>query len=158
MLAWQWTRFEALSGADVYDLLALRGVVFVLEQQCAYLDPDGLDRHAWHLLGRDRMGGGALIAYLRVVDAGQRHAVPSLGRVVVAPARRGAGLGHALVAEALRRIDAHWPGQANHISAQAHLQDFYAVHGYVAVGTGYLEDGISHVGMIRVGAARQNAV
>ena len=49
---WSWRRFAALSGDDVYDVLALRSEVFVVEQQCVFLDIDGDDRASWHLLGR----------------------------------------------------------------------------------------------------------
>jgi ElaA protein len=147
MLTWQWTRFAGLSGDDVYDMLALRSLIFVLEQDCVYLDADGLDRQSWHLLGRD--GHGALQAYLRVCDPGLKAAVPSVGRVVVHPSQRGTGLGHVLVAEALKRCDQAFPGQRNHISAQAHLQGFYGRHGYMAVGEIYLEDDIPHIAMER---------
>jgi ElaA protein len=150
MLNWRWTRFAGLSGDDVYDMLALRSTIFVVEQACVYLDPDGLDRSSWHLLGRDE--SGALLAYARVCDPGVKYAPPSVGRVVVDPSRRGTGLGHLLIAEVLRRCDSAWPGQPNRIGAQAHLQDFYGRHGYVAVGETYLEDGIVHIDMERPAA------
>ena len=53
------------------------------------------------------------------------------------------------MAEGLRRADAEWPGQANRISAQAHLQNFYARHGYQAEGEPYSEDDIPHIQMWR---------
>ena len=146
-LTWTWQRFGGLAADDVYDLLALRAAVFVVEQACAYLDPDGLDRQSWHLLGRD--GTGALRACLRVVDPGLKYAEPSMGRVVLDQALRGSGLADALVAEGLRRTAAAWPGQANRISAQAHLQRFYARHGYQPVGDVYSEDDIPHIQMLR---------
>ena len=146
-LTWTWQRFGGLAADDVYDLLALRAAVFVVEQACAYLDPDGLDRQSWHLLGRD--GTGALRACLRVVDPGLKYAEPSMGRVVLDQALRGSGLADALVAEGLRRTAAVWPGQANRISAQAHLQRFYARHGYQPVGDVYSEDDIPHIQMLR---------
>ena len=147
MLNWLWCRFRDLSAEDVYDMLALRSQVFVLEQKCVYLDSDGFDRHAWHLLGRD--AGGTLRAYLRVVDPGRKYESPSIGRVVTDPSQRGAGHGHALIAEGLRRAEATWPGRANRIGAQAHLQGFYGRHGYVPVGEVYIEDDIPHVDMER---------
>ena len=147
MLTWQWTRFAGLSGDDVYDMLALRSLIFVLEQDCVYLDPDGLDRQSWHLLGRG--GHSALLAYVRVCDPGVKYAAPSVGRVVVNPTQRGSGLGHVLITEALRRCDAVFPGQPNRIGAQAHLQGFYGRHGYVPVGDRYVEDGIDHIDMER---------
>src|ERR1700758_203186 len=103
MLTWQWTRFSGLSADDVYDMLALRSTIFVVAQHCVYLDPDGLARQSWHLLGRDAQG--ALLAYVRVCDPGIKYEPPSIGRVVVAPSQRGSGLGHVLIAEALRRCE-----------------------------------------------------
>ncbi|MET0383851.1 MAG: GNAT family N-acetyltransferase [Burkholderiaceae bacterium] len=147
MVAWRWSRFGGLGGDDVYDVLALRAAIFVTEQECAYLDPDGLDRCAWHLLGR--AGDGRLLAYARVVDPGKKYDVPSIGRVVVDRSRRGTGLGHALLAEALRRCGRIWPGAPNRIGAQVRLQAFYGRHGYVPVGDTYLEDGIPHIDMER---------
>jgi ElaA protein len=146
-LTWQWTRFAGLSVDDLYDALALRSLIFVVEQDCVYMDADGIDRHAWHLLGRDSRG--ELLAYCRLVDIGHKYDVPSMGRVVVHPSQRGTGLGHGLVAEALRRADATWPGARNYISAQAHLQAFYGSHGYVPMGETYLEDDIPHIAMER---------
>jgi ElaA protein len=145
-LHWQWCRFAELGTDGVYDMLALRCRVFILEQG-PFLDPDGLDRHSWHLLGRDV--DGQLRAYLRVVDPGHKYDEPSVGRVVLDAALRGSGLADALVAEGLRRTAQAWPGQGNRISAQAHLQRFYARHGYQPQGEPYSEDDIPHIAMWR---------
>jgi ElaA protein len=145
-LQWTWCRFPELRLDDLYDALALRCRVFILEQG-AYLDPDGLDRVSWHLLGRD--GQGALHAYLRVVDPGTKFPEPSMGRVITSPELRGTGAGRLLVAEGVRRIDETWPGQANRISAQLHLSKFYQAFGFQEVGESYEEDRIPHVQMLR---------
>ena len=145
-LAWTWQRFADLGVQGVYDMLALRAKVFILEQG-PFLDPDGVDRHSWHLSGRDAAGG--LRAYLRLVDPGLKYAEPSIGRVVLDKPLRGSGLADALVAEGLRRADTTWPGQGNRISAQAHLQGFYGRHGYQSVGAVYSEDNIPHIQMWR---------
>lgn len=144
---WQWSRFAQLTGDDVYDLLTLRSRVFIVEQNCVYLDPDGLDRQAWHLLARDDTG--ALQACLRVVDPGAKYAEPSIGRVITAPEVRGGGSGRRLMAEGLRRCAEVWPGQGIRINAQAHLQDFYGSLGFVSVGEPYSEDDIPHLEMFR---------
>jgi ElaA protein len=143
---WQWTRFEGLSLQALYELLALRQKVFVLEQG-PYLDADGLDQHSWHLLGRDE--SGELLLYLRVVDPGLKYDEPSIGRVVIDKTLRGTGLGRVMMGEAVRRCDEAWPGRANRISAQAHLARFYGEFGYVPVGEPYLEDNIPHQEMLR---------
>ena len=146
-LRWQWLRFGQLGVDDLYDALALRERVFVVEQRCAYQDADGLDRHAAHLLGRDE--AGTLQAVLRVVDPGRKYAEPSIGRVVTANEVRGLGLGRVLMAEGVQRCTAAWPGQGIRISAQAHLQGFYGSLGFHATGATYLEDDIPHVEMLR---------
>lgn len=146
-LRWQWSRFGDLPAAQLYEALALRQQVFVVEQQCVYLDVDGLDPFSWHLFGRD--AGGALQAYLRLVDPGRKHDEPSIGRVVTTATARGTGAGRALVAEGVAGHDRLWPGRANRIGAQAHLQAFYGSFGFEPVGEPYDEDGILHIDMLR---------
>ena len=145
-LSWGWQRLADLGVHGVYDMLALRAKIFILEQG-PYLDPDGIDPQCWHLLGRD--ASGALRAYLRLVDPGLKYPEPSIGRVVLDKALRGSGLADSLVAEGLRRADSTWPGLGNRISAQAHLQGFYGRHGYQSVGEVYSEDNIPHIQMWR---------
>ena len=142
---WTWARFDDLGVHALHDTLALRCQVFILEQG-PYQDPDGADKHSWHLLGYD--GAGALQASLRVVDPGVKYPEPSIGRVVTAKAVRGTGTGHALMQEGLARCWQVWPGLGVRISAQAHLQGFYGSFGFVAVSEEYLEDDIPHVEML----------
>ena len=142
---WSWQRFDDLGVHALYDILALRCRVFILEQG-AYLDPDGADLQAWHLQGRD--AAGVLQAYLRGVDPGVKHSEPSIGRVITAPELRRSGLGRELMREGLARCARQWPGQAVRISAQARLNDFYAGFGFVTQGEDYLEDGIPHRQML----------
>lgn len=160
-IAWQAARFEGLSLQALYDALQLRARVFILEQG-PYLDPDGLDQHSLHLLGRlaepwAGLPAGELVLYLRVVDPGLKYAEPSVGRVVSHAALRGTGLGRALVAEGLRCADLAWPEQANRISAQAHLQGFYGAFGYAPVGEPYAEDNIPHIEMLRPAAGAKES-
>jgi ElaA protein len=143
---WRWSRFEQLGVDDLYDALALRCRVFILEQG-PYLDPDGLDRGSGHLLGRD--DAGALTCYLRVVDPGLKYEEPAIGRVIVAPEVRGQGLGRALMHEGIARCQTVWPGRNIRISAQAHLAPLYASLGFEAVGEVYGEDNIPHLQMLR---------
>ena len=144
---WQWCRFHALGVDDLYDALALRSAVFSVEQACAYLDPDGVDRQSSHLLGRD--AAGVLQTYLRVVDPGVKYAEPSIGRVVTAPQARGTGLGRRIFGEGVARCTAAWPGRGIRISAQAHLDKFYGSFGFQGVGQAYQEDNILHLEMLR---------
>jgi len=148
-LHWTLVPFASLSAAELYQVLRLRSEVFVVEQACAYLDPDGMDlaSGAFHLSGRD--GTGELLAYCRLLPAGLAFELPSIGRVVIAPLARGHGLAHRLMEEALARCARLWPGSALMLGAQQHLSRFYAAHGFAEVSPMYLEDGIPHVEMRR---------
>lgn len=138
--------FEALSGADVYDVLALRQRIFVVEQACAYLDADGLDQGARHLLLRD---GGALVAYTRVLRPGVRFPTITIGRVVVAREQRGRELGRRVVRETIAAIEASDGAVPISLAAQAHLERFYGSLGFVTISSPYDEDGIPHLDMRR---------
>ena len=144
-LHWTWERFDHLGVHALHDALALRCRVFILEQG-PYQDPDGADKHSWHLLGYD--DAGALQACLRVVDPGVNYAEPAIGRVVTAPEARGNGTGRALMQEGIARCQEVWPGRGIRISAQAHLQRFYGSLGFAAVSDVYLEDDIPHIEML----------
>jgi ElaA protein len=133
----------------LYDALQLRCRVFILEQG-PYLDPDGLDASASHLLAR-AAAGGALVGYLRILDPATRFAEPSIGRVITAPEVRGQGLGWRLMRAGLAHCERLWPGRSIRISAQAHLRDFYGALGFESVGEPYDEDGIAHLEMLRGG-------
>jgi len=148
-LRWQWGRLPELAAAELYAAMAARQEVFVVEQRCAFLDADGLDAHAFHLLGwAHRNAAPVLAGYLRVVDPGGRFAEPSIGRVLTTAAYRGIGLGYRLMREGIARTRRAFPGQPIRIAAQRHLEGFYASLGFRTVGAPFLEDGIPHVEML----------
>lgn len=144
---WVCRPFGGLGVDALYALLQLRQQVFSVEQDCAYLDADGLDPQCWHLLGFDV--AGRLLACLRIVPPGLRYDESSIGRVATHLDARGTGLGLELVAKGVARCLQLHPTHAIRISAQAHLDGFYARLGFVAEGPIYLEDDIPHVAMRR---------
>jgi ElaA protein len=149
-IEWQWSRFGDLTTPDLYAVVRLRESVFIVEQNCPYPDADGRDPEAWHLLGWISRGGErSLVAYARVFEPGVRYAEASIGRIVSAPEVRGTGVGRALVAESLRRLEALAPAERIKIAAQRRLEDFYTTFGFAVVSAPYEEDGIMHVDMIR---------
>lgn len=144
---YRWSSFDELSAAQAYELLAFRQAVFIVEQNSAYQDLDGKDPSCWHLMVRE-WPGGPLAACARVRGAmGDDPAF--IGRFVVAPAHRGSGLGRRVVAEALRYMLRNHPGQDIRLSAQIHLEAFYASFGFVAEGEPYSDGGIPHLTMWR---------
>lgn len=148
-LSWSCRRFRELDSTQLYELLALRQEVFVVEQTCPYQDADGLDLHpdCLHLLGRD--ADGRLLAYARLLPPGTRFAEPSVGRVVTSPAARRQGLGQLLMGESIRAVEREFGPVAIRLSAQRYLEEFYTRLGFTQQGRPYEEDGIPHVEMLR---------
>jgi ElaA protein len=141
----QWHAFADLTPSDLYDALSLRQQVFIVEQACAFLDADGFDRDAIHGLGRD--AAGALVAVARILPAGVKHPIPSIGRLAVAAHARSFGHGRAMMANALAEAQRRYPQSPIHLDAQAYLARFYASFGFVQVGEPFDEDGIPHIAM-----------
>lgn len=142
---WSYLPWSALGVDALYEVLTLRARVFVVEQACAYLDLDGRDREASHLLGRRQ---GRLVAYLRTFGP-DTDGETTIGRVITAPEARGIGLGRPLMHEGLRRLDLQYGATTVRISAQAHLAPFYESLGFETDGVGYDEDGIPHLPLAR---------
>jgi len=128
--------------------MKLRQEVFVVEQNCPYVDADGKDRMSFHVMGYDESGD--LLAYVRICPPGVSYdKYVSIGRVVTHERVRGIGEGYQLMEASLRFCKELFPQVPNKISAQLHLTNFYEKLGYVTVGDDYLEDDIPHIAMIR---------
>ncbi len=150
MIEWQWSSFAALTGAQVYLMMARRQDVFMLEQRCLYPDADGLDQEAQHLLGwRVDDGQRRLVAYLRCLAPGAKYTEMSLGRVLTTGAARGGGIGRVLLEQGIAHAVRQHPGHRIRIGAQAQLEAFYASFGFVTISAPYDEDGILHIDMLR---------
>ena len=91
---WNSKNFDQLNPYELYDLLRLRSEVFVVEQNCVFLDMDNLDQYCIHLLGYD---GSKLMAYTRIVPPGLIYKEASIGRVVTSSSVRYTGAGKKLM-------------------------------------------------------------
>ncbi|MBV4461559.1 GNAT family N-acetyltransferase [Pseudomonas sp. COR58] len=147
-IEWVCKHHSDLGKEQLYAILKLRSEVFVVEQRCAYLDPDGqdLEGDTCHLMGWQ---GDELVAYLRLLDPQSQGGDVVIGRVLTAPSGRGKGLGHEMMEQALKQAEKHWPQVPVYLSAQAHLQGYYGRYGFIVAGEEYLEDDIPHIGMRR---------
>lgn len=166
-ITWDCREFAALSPADLYALLQLRQRVFVVEQNCPYLDADGFDPACVHLLGWSETpeptdplatepgeftppsdSAPSLVAYARLIPPGVKYPQSSIGRIATHPRWRGIGLGKELMAQAMDRSRAAgWRG-ALIIQAQIQLETFYEGFGFKRISEPYVEDGITHVDML----------
>ncbi|HEX7904234.1 MAG TPA: GNAT family N-acetyltransferase [Chitinophagaceae bacterium] len=144
-LRWDLKKFEELNVNELYAILRLRSEVFVVEQNCVFLDMDDKDQLSYHLLGwKDTL----LVAYTRLVPPGVAYNLPSIGRVVTSPAARRNGLGKLLMKKSIDETIRLFGHTSIKIGAQVYLKKFYASLGFEPAGDVYLEDGIEHIGMI----------
>jgi ElaA protein len=150
-LTWRFCTFAELSVQELDRIYTARQQVFLIEQNCVYLDADGRDSLSHHLAAWSAAHAQPL-AYARVVAPGVIYAEPSMGRVITSTAGRGQGLGRELVKRVIEHAHNIYPGQGLRISAQSQLEAFYGEFGFVIVGERYLEDGIPHTEMILKGS------
>lgn len=143
---WKIKTFETLSVNELYDILRLRSEIFVVEQNCVYLDLDGKDKKALHLFGEFE---GKIVAYSRLFKPGISFENASIGRVVVDANYRDKKWGHDLMREAISGIQSHFGESKITIGAQLYLKKFYESHGFVQTSVMYLEDDIPHIEMKR---------
>ncbi|TYP99838.1 ElaA protein [Tenacibaculum adriaticum] len=138
--------FEELTTLELYDLLQLRSDVFVVEQDCVFLDLDGKDQQAIHVLGKKN---DKIVAYTRLFQSGDYYKESSIGRVVVKQEERKYGYGHDLMDFSIQTIKKLYNTSLIKIGAQKYLKKFYESHGFIQIGDEYLEDGIIHIYMIK---------
>lgn len=143
-LQWNWCVLEEMGVIRLYDMLALREAIFVVEQHCIYQELDGLDRIAQHLLVLEE---DTVVACLRVLPPGEQEARARIGRVAVSPAWRRQGIAGVMVRMAVDRARQDFPTSGVFLDAQTYLQGFYESLGFRTCGEEFLEDGIPHIAM-----------
>lgn len=139
--------WDQLSRTELYDLLALRANVFLIEQKVDEEEMDGRDdepetRHYWIA---DARGCASYLRVLWNATPEHRDAHRVIGRVATRADRRGEGLALAL----LRRVIADYPGESLLLHSQEYVVGLYERVGFAAFGDVYDEAGIPHRSMYR---------
>jgi ElaA protein len=146
---WQCKAFNELSLSELYEILALRTEVFVVEQNCPFQEQDGeKDFKSLHLFGKTT--DNQIVAYSRLVPAGLAFAEASIGRVINSPKYRGKGIGRDLMKKSIEELYAHFGKIIIRIGAQYYLKAFYESFGFEIDGEIYLDDGIEHIEMVKM--------
>lgn len=141
-------KFDELTLMQLYDIMRLRQEVFIVEQDCPYLDADGKDPFSNHLLVTNEEG--ILVAYCRLIPEGISYEnFVSIGRVINSKEVRGKGIGKMLMQNAINTCVDLFGKKPIRIGAQAYLKSFYEDLGFIDDNTPYLEDGIPHLIMTK---------
>lgn len=142
---WNIKKFKELNVEEIYKILALRNEVFIVEQECPYLDCDDKDLNSYHLFSEEN---GEVVAYLRILEKGVSYDEISIGRVAVKKTYRGKGISREMMLKAIEFVENNLNESTIKIQAQAYLLNFYSSLGFKAVSEEYLEDNIPHIDML----------
>jgi ElaA protein len=146
-LRWVTKTFAELTVDELYAILRLRSEVFVVEQNCIFLDLDNNDQKAFHTIG---FIGEEVVATTRLFDKDIMYdGYQSIGRVVGSPRHRGLGIGKALMQYSIQECERLFGKGPIKIGAQLYLKKFYNEQGFEQSGEVYIEDDIDHIPMIR---------
>jgi ElaA protein len=141
-LQWCWLKLEQMEPVLLYDMLALREAIFVVEQKCIYQELDGLDKSAEHLLA---LQNGEVIACIRLLPPAGEEDQIRIGRVAVSSDWRKKGVARLMMQKAIEKARRDYPSSGVCLHAQTYLQGFYVSLGFQLNGDEFLEDGIPHV-------------
>lgn len=136
--------YNDLQVKELYEILAVRNEIFVVEQDCIYQDCDNKDLRAYHLYALEN---NKIVAYLRILEKGISYEDVSIGRVLVVKRSRGLGYAKIILEAALNFIREGMKEKEVTISAQEYLLTLYKSLGFESVSQVYLEDGIPHIEM-----------
>lgn len=137
-------RYGELTKDELYALVRLRIAVFVVEQNCPYMELDDRDQAAVHVWLEDDEG---IEAYLRVMDRGVESEHVSIGRVIAV--KRRSGIGTQVLSEGIRVAKEYFAADQIYLEAQVYAKSFYEKSGFRQVSDEFQEDGIPHIKMIR---------
>jgi len=143
-LQWNWYVFDDMELSLLYDVLALREAIFVVEQECVYQELDGRDKSALHLVVTE---ANEVVACLRVLKPTKTDARVKIGRVAVGLAWRQQGVARLALQMAIEKAQRQYPSSPIYLEAQSYLHEFYKSLGFQACGPEFLEDGIPHIPM-----------
>ena len=138
--------FTDLNIHELYSILKLRQEVFIIEQECNYLDCDNFDLNAIHVTINDDLN---LIAYLRIIKHGIISKNIVFGRILVNKKNRDKSIGKNIISYTIEFVKNKFPNTDIEMSAQSYLIEYYKKFGFDVYGEEYLEDEIPHIKMIK---------
>ena len=134
--------YTELTPVELYEILRVRSAVFVVEQNCVFLDMDGKDAKAYHVTLWDN---GEILAYLRVLEKGVTFDEVAIGRVLTTI--RGKGYANIILEAGIKTAVERFGASVIKLEAQTYARGVYEKHGFRQSSDEFLEDGIPHIEM-----------
>lgn len=147
IITWHFKGIHQLEKEELYEILKIRAIVFVVEQNCVYLDLDDKDNDAIHLLGKNEEN--EIVTYCRIFAPTKAESYAAIGRVLVKQEYRETGLGKLLMQKAIDYLENNLDVRSIKIEAQYYLFAFYQSLGFQKTSEIYLLDEIPHIEMVR---------
>ena len=139
-------KFEELTLNELYNIMKLRSIVFVVEQNCVYQDLDDIDKISYHFFikGND----DNIKAYLRIFEKDEETA--QIGRVVTDEKERRKGLASNLIKSGIEFCKKEMKKNKVYLEGQVYCKDLYLHLGFNIISDEFLEDGIPHYKMLKI--------
>ena len=139
-------KFEELTLNELYNIMKLRSIVFVVEQNCVYQDLDDIDKISFHFFikGND----DNIKAYLRIFEKDEETA--QIGRVVTDEKERRKGLASNLIKKGIEFCKKEMKKNKVYLEGQVYCKDLYLHLGFNIISDEFLEDGIPHYKMLKI--------
>ena len=140
-------KYKELTIDELYEILKLRSIVFVVEQNCVYQDIDDIDKRAYHVFMKEK-DKPEIRVYLRVFEKDKDTA--QIGRVVTDENYRRKGYASKLMLKGIEISKNEMKKSKIYLEGQVYAAKLYENLGFKIISDEFLEDGIPHYKMLKV--------
>ena len=138
--------YKDLTIDELYEILKLRSIVFVVEQNCIYQDLDDIDKTSYHIFMKEK-DKPEIKVYLRVFEKDKNTA--QIGRVVTAQDKRRKGYASELIKKGIDIAKNELKKNKVYLEGQVYASKLYEKLGFKIISDEFLEDGIPHYKMLK---------
>ena len=138
--------YKDLTIDELYEILKLRSIVFVVEQNCIYQDIDDIDKTSYHIFMKEK-DKPEIKVYLRVFEKDKDTA--QIGRVVTAQDKRRKGYASELIKKGIDIAKNELKKNKVYLEGQVYASKLYEKLGFKIISDEFLEDGIPHYKMLK---------
>ena len=139
-------KYDELTVDELYEILKLRSIVFVVEQNCIYQDLDDIDKTSYHIFMKEK-DKPEIKVYLRVFEKDKDTA--QIGRVVTAQDKRRKGYASELIKKGIDIAKNELKKNKVYLEGQVYASKLYEKLGFKIISDEFLEDGIPHYKMLK---------